>query len=205
MSSDGYVYVNVYKPIGVKEKSRLKIKKLGVVKLGKEIKLKDIGIQRDMIADNIFCNYYLCNLTGEFITSHVKLPVLYGNIDYIKKLTSRQLMRIYLFFTVNIDVEKSRSDIVGKPLYGKYSIELELNGDIETLDIEVPVFTTKNKLISIMTEYLRKPESLEVLKMLITEIDEKRAEEAKDLNYISKIPQVTITKEDINRIKKNLK
>lgn len=194
-------YVNVYNARPVKDKSKLKIKMLGSVKLDKETKLKDKMISRSMIADNVFCHFFIPTITYHYLCQSNKIPVIIGRVDYIKKLIRRPMMSIIYYFEVDKNEFKRRKKVSGgKPYPGKFGLELELNGETVSLNDEfkneLEVFESKDKCIKIMEDILRSDESLEVFKEFIEEINKRREEEAKDLNFPTEPPVVTIKADD---------
>lgn len=188
--------IDVYNARAVKQKSKIKIKRLGTIQLKEGVQLKDKMIKRIMIDDYIFCHFFTPTITHEYLCGSNKVPVIYGRVDYIKKLIRRPLMSIFLFFVADEKEFKKRKKVSGgKPYNGKFKLEFELEGEFQSLDEEVgdrlDVFKGKEEVIKLMEDILRSEDSVAVFKELINDVEEKRAKEVKDLNFPEEPPKVT--------------
>lgn len=194
--------LHVYNAHPVKERSKLKLKGLGYVTLDNETKLKDVMIQRSMIADNVFCFFFKPTITHRYLCINNKIPVIYGRVDYMRKLIRRPLMSVWLFFQADEEKYRQRHTLVGKPLDGKYIMEMEIDGEFEVIDDNIDYFPGRLPIIQRIEKILRDEQSVDIYKTMINDIEKNRTLEAQDLNFPTEIPKVTITKEQIEMLKK---
>ena len=184
--------IGIYTISGINGKNAIKIKHLETGKLSPGDRIKDTSIHKYEINSYIVAEIFACNITDASLISSKKQPMLYVSIAMVKPLKMAILCNIILNFTIE-EMVQTREQFLNKPLEGKFSLELYLQGETKQLDQEVGVFPGNTKIIE-MLETLTKSESMvEVLKEL-AEIEETKIAKkyAGELEYFS-MPTNTIS------------
>lgn len=191
--------ISAYNTLPIKQESKAKIKFLGRIKVEKNVKIKDKMIKRIMIDDYIFSFYFKPTISQMYLLSNTKIPIVYCRTDYMKNLIRRPLMSIWLFF--NADEEKyiKKKKLVGT-ISGSYVLEAELDGEFQEIET-YKKFPGREHIYNRMEEIMRDDDSVEIFNALITEINEKRKKEGKNLNFPQEPPKITISKEDIDNMR----
>jgi len=74
--------------------------------------------------------------------------------------------------------------LLNKKIYGKFSLEISLEGTIKQLDNQLDKYPGNNEIYTMLTEFVLAPEMQELCKHSIAEIDRKLVEEyEKEFEY----------------------
>jgi hypothetical protein len=130
------------------------IKCLGMLE---ESKLMDTFLKPYDIKKDVYGEIYLCNVTGKFLMSTKRLPVLCTKIIYSKTVTRHHLLAICLLFNINSDI-KSVNDLLGIRLRGTYSVEINIDGQIREIsadELDSGNFSTNDEIIKQMIKFTK--------------------------------------------------
>lgn len=167
------ILCGIYSLEGVKTKNAVKIKHLGNVGLKPGDSIRDTCIRRIELYDKIIAYVMACNITHTAILSSKKQPMLSIAILKERPIKSVQLFRLFLFFTNETEV-KSADEFLKKRLYGKFTLEAEIEGHAKELDFEIDKFPGNEELIVLIEEFLKTDEMKELTNALVAIDDEKR-------------------------------
>jgi hypothetical protein len=188
---DKIVKIPVYKIKGIKNTNQIKIIPLGY--LLDEKKMSDTLIEKVDLSKNVSAEIYQCNVTGSYLLSTKKMPVMYIKIISEKTLKTEQLFKIFLYFTITTDL-KASNQLINCSLDGKFNLELQLpENKVQVLDDSIDHYVGNKEFIVKMKELLNSDSIKELIKMYI-ELENKKLEEvyAKEFEYFGK-PKVTIS------------
>lgn len=162
------------------------------------------GVPKSVIYDmgnynnyNIICIGKICNIVGNYLAKHKKLPIYYLSMLYEKTFIKGFLFSIFLSFTIDnttMKVLTSLNKYVNKPLTGKYTLELIADDDF----LDKFITYKRNKLESdVMGKYIDQFESADdddknkLMEKIDTEINDilntyKKLFEPIDVTVVSK-------------------
>lgn len=189
--------IGVFSLKGMKGESAIKIRHIesGVLEEGQRI--KDTKIHKYEITPHILGEIYACNITDYNLMSSKKQPMLYATIALAKQFKVAVLCSIMLYFTIEDDV-KSREQFLKSKLYGKFSLEIMMQGVSKPLDHQITVFPGNEKIVQLI-ENLTKNESMVSILQELADIEEVNISKkyVEDFDFLD-IPKNIITLKDYN-------
>jgi len=188
--------IGVFSLKGMKGESAIKIKHLETGVLDEGQSIKDTKIHKYDIAEHIVAEIYACNITDFSLMSSRKQPMLYTTIAMVKPFKMAILCTITLYFTIEDEI-KSREQFLKSKLYGKFSLEITMQGVSKPLDHEIPTFPGNDKLVELI-EGLTKNESMVSILKEIANIEEAKisSKYVEDFDYFT-LPKNIISLKDI--------
>ena len=184
----------VYTVIPVDGKKAIKIKQIDVIKLGLNKSINDTLIERYEIAKNVFGEIYACNILDKFLISNKKLPILYINVKYELSLKSILLLRMFLYFDIQMDI-KSKKELINYELSGEFTIEAKIQEKQIVLD-ELDSFPGREDVLNKLKSLTTNVEMVEVISNLIeVENEELKKRYEEEFKYFT-IPKNVISLRD---------
>ena len=180
---------------GVRYESKVKIDHVQNVTLKTDERFMDSPVKRIPVMKGVIAEVYNCNMTDLFLLSTKKLPVMYVNVINERPMRRILLYRIYLYFTIDAKVD-SATDLLTKELDGKFTVELSIDGGKQVLDDSITRYEGDERTCDKLVTFATGDDMKEMVKDLITEIDEKLARQySKEFEYLQ-VPKKTISLKD---------
>lgn len=173
----------IFRLYGVKNENKVKINHIENVKLQKNEHIADTVVKKIDIMKDVFAEISLCNIVDSFLMLTKKLPVMYISVIHEKPLRKILLFRIYVFFTITVDVTSS-TQLLNDQLDGKFNLEISLEDTKKQLDDQLDKYSGDEEMYEMLTTLVLAPEMQELCKVLVGEINERLAEEyEKEFEY----------------------
>jgi hypothetical protein len=188
--------IGIFSLKGIKGESAIKIKHLETGTLEDGQSIKDTKIHKYEIAPHIVAEIYACNITDYSLMSSRKQPMLYTTIAMVKPFKMAILCTITLYFTIEDEV-KSREQFLKSKLYGKFSLEITMQGVSKPLDHEISTFPGNEKLVELL-EGLTTNESMVTILQEIANVEEAKisSKYVEDFDYFT-LPKNIISLRDV--------
>ena len=168
---------------GIKNQNQVKIEHIQNAELKNNEHIPDTLVKKINIFRGTDAEIYSCNITNSFLMSSKKLPMMYVNVIHEKPLRRILLFRVYLYFTITINVQSS-TQLLNNNLDGTFSLEISLEGTKKQLDNQIDKYPGDDEMYKTLTTFVLAPEMQELCKGLIYEIDKKLVEEyEKEFEY----------------------
>jgi hypothetical protein len=158
---------------GVQNKNAVRVKHLGNVELKSGEMIRDTCLKKIELYNKISAYVMACNISHTAIISSKKQPLLSICIVKDRPLKSIKLFRLFLFFTNQTEV-KSAEEFLKKKLYGKFTMEAEIDGHTKEIDFDIEKFPGNEELINNIENFLKTDEMKELIDALVAIEDEKK-------------------------------
>lgn len=166
------VLTGIFTLEGVNGRSAVKVRHMGNMKLQPGEGVRDTPVRQVQIFDKVKAFFSACNITHTYILASKKQPILSITVLKERPIQSLHLFRMFLFFTNETDVS-SADEFLKKKLYGTFSIEAEIGGKYQTLDVGIDKFPGNEELINRLEELLKSDEMKELIEGIISVEEEK--------------------------------
>jgi len=162
--------VSIYNVIGIKGKSKAKLKKIidATVKPGKHI--GDTQLVKYNITEQLHGEVWVSNIYKDFLFTTRDYPILYSEIfvgSPNNKLLRASVCKLYAIFRVKSD-PNSESELFKKTLRGKFLFEAEINGKREVFDDGLGVYPGNDEMLKKLITFSQTPDMIEFLNELGT-------------------------------------
>ncbi len=168
----------IYNLEGVKGKSAVKIKPIGLMKLRPGEHVRDTPVKAYEIDKSVIGEIVACNITNSYLVSTRTLPMLCATIYWLPSTLRKDVLyRLYLNFTIESEIN-SQSDMINKKLYGKYSLEVGIGDKRFPLDdYDIKKFKGIEKTIKMLVNFTQSEDMKDLLPSLIETIKKQIAEQ----------------------------
>jgi hypothetical protein len=182
--------VGIYSLKGIPGKSSVRIKQLDTIFMKEDTKVRDSLVDSFYVMEErkIYVEVFACNVTNYYLLKTKKQPVFSFVIYYYKQLMKTELFRMYLSFDITDDVT-SEKELLENDLNGNFVTEIVMAGKSRTLDKQIEIFESNEKVMSIFKAFLKTPTMKSMLITLADESDLKR-EEKHGVNFSNASPPV---------------
>jgi hypothetical protein len=182
--------VGIYSLKGIPGKSSVRIKQLDTIFMKEDTKVRDSLVDSFYVMEErkIYVEVFACNVTNYYLLKTKKQPVFSFVIYYYKQLMKTELFRMYLSFDITDDVT-SEKELLENDLNGNFVTEIVMAGKSRTLDKQIEIFESNEKVMSIFKAFVKTPTMKSMLITLADESDLKR-EEKHGVNFSNASPPV---------------
>lgn len=188
----------VYSLKGVENESSITIESMGIVEIGVNDGISDTPISRYEVMPNVFGEIYTCNIIDKFLLSSKTQPLLYISVSHEKAVFKSFLFKIGVYFTILSEVT-SESQLLNHKLNGKFTTEIEIENKSKTLNEEIQVFTSNEKITNNLIEFTKSDAMKEIIKELVISNAKERARRMGFINNVGtyQIPKIDFSYKNI--------
>ena len=162
----------------IRNGSRIKIRHLDNVKLKTHEHIADTLVHDFKIMKGVTAGIYECNLTDIYLMGNKTLPVFYINVVYTERLKEYLLYRVYLCFTITDEI-KSEKHLLHSELYGKYSLEIAIDGKRKEINDTIEEYPGNKKIYEKLENFAKSEAMMELTQSLVDDITQKLIEKSK--------------------------
>ena len=157
----------------IKGEDKIKINYINYLDLKETEEVEDKLIDDfDVIPNKVIAKVYKSIFNNTHLMSSKKLPVLYANVIYSKKIHDISVFKI--FFLANIDQDvTSAQQLLNAQLKSFFSTEVLIQGQLKSLDPRIPIYCGEKKLIQRFKDMINSKEMLGVIEDRINDIKKK--------------------------------
>lgn len=186
---------SIYTLKGIDKKKAVYINYLDTFDISLKDEIKDTVLSKFEISKGIGGEVFACNIKDSLLMSSKKLPFLYIRVSYTKNsFIQFPLYMFFIHFNIESDIETA-DDLIGKPVYGRFSSEIMFDDRIELLDNDIGDFIGGEEFISSLIELTKTDLMIETSREIIAKVEKDVAKEHKqDFNF--KIPENRISLKD---------
>lgn len=167
---------------GIRDENKIKLEHIENLSLKPHEYVNDTLIDQFKISPGISGETYKCNITDLFLMSNKRIPVSYANVTYERPLKKFLLFRINLYFTIESNIESSEQ-LLTDYIEGIFSLEIFLDGASKELD-QIQTFPGNKKIYAKFKDFISNPETIQLTKSIVDDINTKIKEEYKaELEY----------------------
>lgn len=162
---------------GISNSEKIKIIHEQNIILEKHEHIEDTLLDQSNLIKNhrVFGRMYKCNISDSYLMSTKKLPIMYISVIYEKPLRNFQLFRVYLCFTIDKDIKKIK-ELLDEEIEGKFTIELDIDGQRKVID-EIKAYPTDKNIKNKLNKFVQNKDMLEMIESMIGDVNKKLEEE----------------------------
>jgi hypothetical protein len=106
----------------------------------------NVETHRLYLSDDSYIEFFRCSVIDSYLMTHNTIPILYGVLMYVDKITSGKAVTFFLNFEIKSKIN-SPSELIGTEILGEYSLHILFENITDPTIMIIDKFVSEGEII----------------------------------------------------------